>query len=187
MNEMTNQAGGAFRNQAVAAQGLPSVAELDWQGLSPRYRLAVLAVSVPFWLVLLVAALIVPWVLPEDALPEPLLIGLNFAWVLVPLAILSVGLTVLRIRFMRYAVREHDVSFRKGIIWRSSSYLPYSRIQHVGVDSGPVDRFFGLRRLTFFTAGSIGADLSIPGLPVDTAERLRQYIVDQAGLEDDEH
>lgn len=186
MNEMTHQAGSVFRNQTVAAQGLPSVAKLDWQGLSPRYRLAVLLVSVPFWLLLAAAALLAPWVLPEGALPEPILYAVDFAWLLIPLAILSVGLTVLRIRFMRYAVREHDVSFRKGMIWRSSSYLPYSRIQHVGLDSGPVDRFFGLRRLTFFTAGSIGADLSIPGLPVDTAERLRQYIVDQAGLEDDE-
>ena len=186
MNEITSQPTTDFRNRSVPAAGLPSVAQLDWQALSPRYRLAVLAVSLPFSLLLVAVALLAPWLVPEGALPEPFLRIVDYAWLLIPLLVLSTGLTILRIRFMHYAVREHDVSFRKGIVWRSSSYLPYSRIQHVGLDSGPVDRFFGLRRLTFFTAGSIGADLSIPGLPLDTAERLRQYIVDQAGLEDDD-
>ncbi|MYJ74979.1 MAG: PH domain-containing protein, partial [Gammaproteobacteria bacterium] len=48
---------------------------------------------------------------------------------------------------------------------------------HAETGSGPMDRRFGLARLTVFTAGSAGGDLRIDGLGVDLAEQLRRYIV----------
>jgi hypothetical protein len=175
-----------WRNVAVDPAVLPSVEDMHWRRLSPRYGKAVLLSNALFFLPLSAVLIIAPWFIPADAdLPEGLQFALGLRWLLVPLFVAIVGFSWWRLRFFRYAIREHDLAFRKGMIWRSSSFLPFSRIQHVGLDSGPIDRWLGLRQLTFFTAGSVGADLSIPGLAEDEAERVRQHIIDQAGLEAD--
>lgn len=167
---------------------LPTVAALEWLKLSPRYPWAVLISTLAGWTLILIAAEAAYFQVPsliEPPLP-PLLVGL-FEWrrLLIPLALLWMAKNGLQAVSMRYRVRQEDVHFFQGVIWHHSKHLPFSRIQHVGTASGPLERWLGLRRLIFYTAGSVGADLSIPGLPVKEADRLRQYIIDRAGLSDD--
>ncbi len=78
---------------------------------------------------------------------------------------------------MAFAVRDHDVIFQKGWLIRSIKICPFNRIQNCSIQSGPLERKWGLASLTLYTAGSTGADMRIPGLKQDEAERLRQYIL----------
>jgi membrane protein YdbS with pleckstrin-like domain len=52
------------------------------------------------------------------------------------------------------------------------------RIQHIDINSGPMDRRFGLVQVVIHTAGMIGSVAAIPGLTPSEAEFLRQQLLD---------
>lgn len=80
-----------------------------------------------------------------------------------------------------YAVREHDLIVHHGVIVRSTTAIPRSRIQHVDTRQGPIEQVFGLVRLTVSTASGGGADAEIPGLTPEDAEALRDALVQVEG------
>ena len=80
-----------------------------------------------------------------------------------------------------YVVRDKDIVFRSGVIWRSVTAIPYNRIQHVETSNTPFDRKFGVATLQLFTAGGSGGDLKIDGLGAEVAEQLRIHILDKVG------
>src|SRR5690606_23304763 len=80
-------------------------------------------------------------------------------------------------RAWRYALREHDVLLRHGVLWRVQRSIPRRRIQHVDVQSGPLDRVYGLADLTLYTAGADDEENQIPGLRVEDAEALRDALL----------
>ena len=63
------------------------------------------------------------------------------------------------------------------MFWRKTTLLLFSRVQHVEVTSGPLQRKFGLASLKFFTAGGSSVDLKIEGLLRDDAENLKEFIL----------
>lgn len=81
-------------------------------------------------------------------------------------------------RKMGYLLRQHDISYRSGWLLRSQVTVPMSRIQHSEIFRGPLDRWLGLSTLRIFTAGSSGANLSIPGLKAETAHALRRALLE---------
>jgi membrane protein YdbS with pleckstrin-like domain len=89
--------------------------------------------------------------------------------------------TQLRYDAWRYAIREHDVLVCYGVWWRTQRCIPRLRIQHVDIDSGPIDRALGLARLSLFTAGTISSVASLPGLTPREAEELRQELLSFEG------
>jgi membrane protein YdbS with pleckstrin-like domain len=99
----------------------------------------------------------------------------------VPVVIVLGGLLLLytRARFRRwgYALRETDVVIQSGVWWRARRCVPRTRVQHVDISSGPLQRAFGVCEVHLFTAGGIGAVAVIPGLSPATAERLRSALV----------
>lgn len=83
-----------------------------------------------------------------------------------------------------YSVREHDVFIRRGVLFRTTSLLPHTRIQHVDTRHGPVDRWLGLAEVVVFTAGTRGARVSIPALEAEQAERVRDRLAALSGAGD---
>lgn len=124
---------------------------------------------------LLVAQVAVPVLILDlvgiTGLPRGLLTGV---WLLVGGTYAAV-IPVLRYRRWRYAVREHDLWIRQGVLWVSVSVIPFSRLQFVDTRQGPLDRLFGLSQLVVHTA-ALGTSGTLPGLDVDTAERLRERL-----------
>lgn len=82
-------------------------------------------------------------------------------------------------RVKRYAVREQDLLFHEGLLWKSTTVIPRNRIQHIETENGPLERWFGLVTLKCYGAGGQQADLVIPGLREELGERLRQHLLDQ--------
>ena len=82
-----------------------------------------------------------------------------------------------RYRAWRYAIRPHDVLLHYGVLWRTRSCIPRSRIQHVDIESGPIDRAFGMVKLTLYTAGARSAVGVIPGLLPEDAEAIRESLL----------
>jgi len=88
--------------------------------------------------------------------------------------------------FLAYAVREKDVIMQRGWLIRSVKICPFNRIQNCSVQSGPLDRRYRLASLVIYTAGSEGADMRIPGVPQEEADRLRYYILERIHTESHE-
>jgi len=81
----------------------------------------------------------------------------------------------------RYAVRDHDLLVRSGVLWRRWSCVPLGRIQHVDTQQGPMERMLGLSRLAVYTAAGMSADGVIPGLAEEEAERMRNHLSRRGG------
>lgn len=91
----------------------------------------------------------------------------------------------LRYRVWSYQLRTDSLLLERGVITHVSTVAPYVRIQHVDVRRGPTERAFGLATTVVYTAGSRGADVSIPGLTPERAEdlqtRLKQLAIAAEG------
>jgi membrane protein YdbS with pleckstrin-like domain len=96
---------------------------------------------------------------------------------LIPLVVVaqSLLLTPRRVRAIGYRDAEEDLTIALGIMFRSVHTIPFGRVQSVKIDEGPVDRRYGLAKLTISTAHD-GAGVTLPGLPKDEAERLRALL-----------
>jgi uncharacterized protein len=93
---------------------------------------------------------------------------------------MSLALAPLSYRRWTYAIRDKDVLIESGVIWRVRRSIPRSRVQHVDISSGPLARAMGVVQVDLFTAGSLGAVASIPGLTPVAAEHLRQSLITEA-------
>lgn len=92
------------------------------------------------------------------------------------LFLLGVVFAVLRYRSWSYEVREDSLFLERGVVTRVRTVAPYVRIQHVDTRRGPIERVFGLATTVVYTAGSRGADVSIPGLTPERADDLRERL-----------
>lgn len=168
------QAGEGFSNEQVGPSTLPDFERVELTPVAGAYIHWAQITQSAFWLLLGVAALIatkLPF-LPLDGLwwlPLP------------PVAIAAIASVYARLdaRFRAWALREHDLVYRHGVIWRKTVIVPFSRIQHVEALHGPLERYLGLMRVKCFTAGGMSADLTVKGLDRDSARRVRQYLLEQ--------
>jgi membrane protein YdbS with pleckstrin-like domain len=76
-----------------------------------------------------------------------------------------------------YALRESDLHYSSGLFFRKIVSQPITRIQHIELKRGPIERKVGLATLQVFSAGGEMHTFQIPGLPVDIALQLRQFIL----------
>jgi len=83
----------------------------------------------------------------------------------------------------RYWLQTEGLSIRKGVFWRSLTLVPKNRVQHIDIESGPLDRRYDLVKLIVHTAGTRNASISLPGLLQAEAVSLRKQLLD---LQDDE-
>lgn len=96
----------------------------------------------------------------------------------------GVGWTALRVvraaRWVRafgYAEREDDLLISEGLLFRRLTAIPYGRMQAVRVETGPIDRAWGLATVSLVTA-SLQSQANIPGLARDEAIRLRDRLIE---------
>ncbi len=165
-----------FQNPEIALAELPNADDVEWEPLHPHYARVIRVSSAIFFTIVLIAITTLSFVLNLPLGPVVALYSL-FA-IAVSIAMIWPGISVQR---RGYVLRDKDILFRKGVIWRSVTAIPFNRIQHVETSSTPLERKFGLATLQLFTAGGSSGDLKIGGLGKDIAERLRIFILNKAG------
>ncbi len=94
--------------------------------------------------------------------------------VFVALAVLGVGYELARYRVWRFAIEDDAVVLERGVLTRVTSVVPFVRVQHVDTQRGPIERLAGLSSVVVYTAGSRGADVTIPGLTPERADAIRE-------------
>jgi len=80
-----------------------------------------------------------------------------------------------------YRIDARVLETRSGVWFRVIKLLPLSRLQHVDLHRGPLERAHGLASLILHTAGTHEATHVIPGLDADEAVRLRDRLVAAGG------
>ncbi|WP_103064242.1 PH domain-containing protein [Actinomyces qiguomingii] len=83
-----------------------------------------------------------------------------------------------QVRAMGYAMADEHLLWRKGILYRRISVVPYGRMQFVDTSQGPLGRHLGIAEVKLHTA-SASTDATINGLPVTEAENLRRVLSDR--------
>jgi len=83
--------------------------------------------------------------------------------------------------FKKYRVRESDVLYQKGFLFRKITLIPFNRIQHIEMTQGPIERQYNLATLVFFTAGGMSSDMEIGNLDADEAIRVREELIAKVG------
>lgn len=171
-----------FSNQTIAPENLPQISEQRYTPLSRIYVKVNLMCRLVFWLILVSLLLLLywqPWLpLPQHLelyLPELQLATGTFG-------LLTSAYGVIADKKKGYAIREHDFSYRSGVIFKSVVSQPILRIQHVEIKHGPIDRHFGLASLDIFSAGGSMYTFSIPGLPEEKALEIRSYVLTHSDI-----
>jgi len=152
----------------------PADLTVEQRSLDPRIRAIWIVRTI---LIGLVLGLVLAAGVVQVVGVNPLVVA---AAVVLPVLVL-LPLPVLRYRIWCYEIREDAIYLERGVITRVRTVVPYVRIQHVDTSRGPIARATGLATLVVYTAGSRGADVTIPGLALADAEdhqaRLKQLAI----------
>lgn len=143
--------------------------DADWRRVSPKY-LVVEIVGTIIGAGVLVAGLLIAHFLgfQQWALWVAVAVGV--------VALVSIVFEPRRVRSIAYRLREDDLVFKRGIMFQRQVAVPYGRMQLVDITRGPVARALGLADLKFVTAAAATA-VTVPGLPAEEADRLRDELV----------
>ena len=149
-----------------------------WQPLPARAALLAAAGS-GFWtLVPVLGAVAVWW---HRALPWLGAVAASG----MALALLSAVLSYRRQRRTDWQFDGAALGLRRQLLWQADTRIPVSRVQHLDLRRGPLQRMAGLATLVVHTAGSRFNAVAITGLDQRDAERLRDRLARQIDLDDD--
>lgn len=79
---------------------------------------------------------------------------------------------------------DDGFAFRRGRLWERETRVPASRVQHLDLRHGPLERRWRLATLVVHTAGSRFSTVTVTGLDADDAERLRDRLARQIDVDD---
>lgn len=162
-----------FLNEPFDVESLPRAEEIKLIPIEKSYLTVLRIVWSLFSFILLVISLII--IISVPALH-------NFLWISF---IVSIWLLITVVYFFiqkksfqqkAYALREKDLLYRTGWLVQRLEGCPFNRIQHSSVNTGFLERKFGLASLVLFTAGTDAADLHIPGLKEADAYAMKEWI-----------
>lgn len=86
----------------------------------------------------------------------------------------------LRYQAWGFELREDHLYIEHGVFRKVKTMVPFVRIQHVDSERGVIERTVGLSKVIVYTAGSRGADVTIPGLLPEKAESMQEKLRDVA-------
>lgn len=164
----------------TSREGEPSVPPGVAQRLDPRVitldRIVggITALVVAFMLLVLdlillftggIAAWALVLVLPGSAAAVVLIGWLAWAW------------PPLEYRHASYVIDADGIEIRRGVVWRRVISVPRSRVQHIDVSQGPLERAYGLGSMSIYTAGTEYAHVGLSGLDHRVALSLRDRLL----------
>lgn len=167
-----------FENNQIDVSTLPKVRQVNFKNLHPKYKIVV---SIRLLIISIILLLLssIPYIFQyfTSSLPMNDFLLLSISGVGVLLIIFMCIISIKGIDMKGYALREHDIIYKTGIISRSQTVVPFNRVQHVVVYEGALLRIFGLCTVEFFTAGGALGDLKISGISNEEGERLKAYVI----------
>jgi uncharacterized protein len=163
-----------------SAPPTPSIADGVRRGLDPQYvplqRVVGMIVTAVLSVGLFIGTTVV-WLTGE--LPRWANLLLLPAWFVAAagLAWLAYIWPPIEMRHISYVLDDDGIEISAGVWWRAVTNVPRSRVQHIDVLQGPLERSYGLGRLVIFTAGTAHSRVELPGLNHQIAYALRNHLL----------
>lgn len=90
-----------------------------------------------------------------------------------------------RWKYSQWKLDDTGLHAKRGRLWRKEILIPRSRVQHLDLERGPVERHFGLASLVVHTAGTRQHALRQSGFLDADAVALRDLLVPASDRQDD--
>lgn len=176
----------SFINSNKNIELLPQIEEIalhPLQAIYLRIRIITTILFYGFFLLLLVAFYFINKLsLPVNQVPIPDELFYGLCAFLFLLMFVSGIMKIWGFKYKAYGLRDEDILYRRGLIWRTETIVPFNRIQHVEIGQGPLERYFNIAKLKVFTAGGSASDLMIPGLKFDDAASMKEYLLSKTKI-----
>lgn len=170
----TGAAGAPPGSTDAAGLAAPDLAA-GWQPLPARARtLFVLANLVGFGIPAVLVLVPIGWWFESPAVR----LGLGLAS-LVLLPAYGAWLAVKQHRHTQWLLDADGFGLRRGRFWYRETRVPATRVQHLDLKRGPLERRFGLATLVIHTAGTRHSAVTVEGLDAGVAEALRDHLARQ--------
>lgn len=154
---------------------------IEWQAVDPSYSTLLRMTLLIQMLVVLGGIGIFVFLMPTEIRSILLSVLAVFLLIFIWLIFIWAPKTAKR---LKYALREDDINVQRGFLyWRQIS-VACNRIQHLEVSQGPLERYFGLAKLKIFTAGTLGSDMSLPGVKLETAQQIKSTLLKKINSEE---
>ena len=152
----------------------------EWLPLDPRVidldRAIGVLVTVFVSFMSLVGLLTV-WLIPDVPMALKYLAAPAWPALVVGLAALAYWWPPLDYRHSAYRTGAEGIEIRRGVFWRTLINVPRSRVQHIDVAQGPLERRYGLGTLSIYTAGTAHSRVDLRGIDHPTALALRDRLL----------
>lgn len=162
--------------QMLSATKLTPLHKLTLQKVDANYPKLQLGIAAVIFGILSIIITLLVCIIP----PIEWLIKGSISIITILLALWVIRLIYLKACHVEFGVFSNEFVMRSGLFWISTTALPYTRLQHVNLSQGPLERKFNLITLKCFSAGSGEAEIDLPGLNATYAEHLRQHLLQQA-------
>ena len=162
-----------FNNKTINISTLPKFEETALNPLQKDY-FKVMLIQFGIVLAILLIGIIALYVVSIEELIQDKIIYFVIGW----LVLLILSFLYLKISFAKkgFALREHDVIFKCGVISETTIIVTNNRVQHVALHQGMLSRYFGLASIELFTAGGSSSDLKINGLLLEDAKKIKESV-----------
>jgi len=122
-------------------------------------------------------ALVIIWLAADLSRGWSLMFGPLWLVVTAGVGWLGHAWPVLEYRHTSYKVDSQGIEIRSGVLWRAVTSVPTSRVQHIDVSQGPLERSYDLGRLIIHTAGTAHSRVVLPGLNHRVAFGIRAHLL----------
>lgn len=155
---------------------LPDISKLTFKKIHKDYLRVLILTITSIFLVLFLTLFLLTTYVEEIGDFE----NVNYIYLLIAFAF-SCILIAFVIGFSRrkYVLRDKDVTYKSGVLIKTVTTVPFSRIQHVEINEAPISRLFKLASLNVFTAGDSSNDLVIKGIKKEEALKIKEFINQQ--------
>lgn len=163
-----------FENREIDLENLPQYQEVTFRHL-PGRAVLLRIISSTFTFSIIFAVLMALPMLDEEIqiFSGSVLPTIGFA---IFLSLWTIW-AIISHRYKGFAVRDHDILYKAGVIRRHVTILPVNRVQHIEFHRSFLERRLGLSSLYLYTAGGSSADMGIRGMLVDEAEAIRGMLL----------
>ncbi|QMW65137.1 PH domain-containing protein [Mumia sp. ZJ1417] len=143
-----------------------------WQPVSVKLRtlhrlMLVLWITIPAVIACVAVALLLQWWWLVALIAVAAVAGIVWGWLWAARNQAAWG----------FAENAEDLWVRHGVAWRRIVAVPYGRVQYVDVTAGPIERSYGIAKVSLHTASS-NTSAVIPGVTADDAVRLRDRLTE---------
>lgn len=167
-----------FSNHQINIDELPTVDQINYT-----------PIEISYWKVLLIQSLIVYSIFISI---YNLLIYSNdelglFAYIvgniiIVVIAILNIFLLKKSFNKRSYAIRMHDVVYKKGLLGTSITAMPYKSVQHVKLSQGILSKRWQLTTIILYGAGGQQQQLTIAGINELEGAKIKDFILSKLNV-----